>query len=209
MNRLELAKRLKTEAGVAGTLSTTIGQTGEFGRLVDWLDAAWTEIQSGHKWDFLWEAATVTITAATNETAGSIAAHRYVQDGTFQSTTPITYLPWAMFRERFPAALVAEGTPNAWTIRPDKAFVVNAKPSTDTAYSVERYANPVAMTADEDEPALAAEHHLLIVWAALMLYAQHEEAGSLYATAKVNRDRMMTALGLLELPDMTFGDPLC
>lgn len=210
MNRAELFRRLCSEASVPVSASaSSVGQTGELGRLANWIDTAWEEIQAGHAWDFLWEDASVTVLANTNETAGTIPAHRYVQDSAYSGTMPMDYMPWEQFRKRWPSPFIVEGTPLCWSIRPDKAFVVNAKPTADTAYTVERYMNPVPMVADTDTPALAAEHHLVIVWRALMLYAQFEEAGSLYQTASVNFNLKMQALGLLETPDWSFGPALC
>ena len=129
MNRAELFRRLCSEAGVPVSASaSSVGQTGELGRLANWIDTAWEEIQAGHAWDFLWEDASVTVLANTNETAGTIPAHRYLQDATYSGTGPLDYMPWEQFRKRWPAPFIVEGTPQCWSIRPDKAFVVNAKP---------------------------------------------------------------------------------
>lgn len=197
-------------AGSTGNApSSTINQTGEYKRVVDWVDMAWAEIQREHKWSFLWKATSVTIPAGVNYLAGTIPAHRYVQDASYIGSKRLLYLPWDSFRRRHPAALISAGEPSAWSIRPDKAFVVNYQPTADTAISVERYQNPVAMTADADEPALPAEHHMAIVYKALLLYANFEEAGITRATAEAEYNRHLMALGLLELPDFELADPLC
>lgn len=209
MNRLQLVQRTRVLAGIPGTAISTLLQTGEADRVVKWVDDAWTEIQQAHKWGFMWETATVTILAATNATAGTIPAQRYVQDATYIGTTPINYLPWDTFRNAYPTASVADGTPIAWSIRPDKALVVNAKPTTNTDLAVERYKNPTSMAADGDEPTgLPSEHHMAIVYKALLLYANFEEAGVTRATAEAEFKRHMAALGLYELPGVTFGAPL-
>lgn len=54
MNKLQLCQRLQTDAGVSGTLTTTIGQTGSLGRLVNWIDDAWNNLQTERDdWEFL------------------------------------------------------------------------------------------------------------------------------------------------------------
>lgn len=215
MTRLELVRMLRQLAGVgAGSTGngpvSTIDQVGEYKRLVDWIDGAWNEIQQAHNWDFLWESATVTVLATTNVTAGTIAARRYVKDATYTAEgARLTWMPWQQFSQRYPSALIVDGTPSAWTIRPDKALVVNAKPTADFALSVERYQNPVAMADDDDTPAMPSEHHMAIVYKALLLYANFEEAGVTRATAQAEFNRHMMALGLQELPQWSFGDPLC
>lgn len=197
-------------AGSTGNApSSTINQTGEYKRVVDWVDMAWDEIQREHKWSFLWESTTVTIPAGVNLLAGTIPAHRYVQDASYIGSKRLLYLPWEAFRRRYPTALISAGEPATWSIRPDKAFVVDHSPTADTAISVERYQNPVAMAADADEPAMPAEHHMAIVYKALLLYANFEEAGITRATAEAELNRHLMALGLLELPDFDLADPLC
>lgn len=213
MNRLELVRRLRQEAGVgagsAGTgPSSTINQTGEYKRLVDWVDGAWSEIQREHKWDFLWESATVTVLSGDHLVAGSIPAGRYVQSSAFVGAKPLEYMPWRRFSAAYPDALLTDGEPSAWSVRPDKALVVNYKPLDDTDIIVERYKNPIAMTADTDIPAMPVEHHMAIVWKALLLYSNFEEAGVTRLTAQTEYERHIKALGLLELPDFEFGDPL-
>lgn len=53
MNRLSLAQKLITECGISGAMTTTISQTGEFARVVGWIDQAWQEVQTEHD-DWKW-----------------------------------------------------------------------------------------------------------------------------------------------------------
>lgn len=213
MNRLDLCKRLRREAGMssgndAGP-ATTIGQVGEMLNIVNWIDAAWREIQGMRLWDWMWESATVTVLANTNVTAGTIAARKYVKDEVYQGTTLMTWMAWEDFRVTYPTAQITAGTPTVWTIRPDKAFVVNAKPTAGTAFTVERYKNPADMTADADVPALDSEFHMVIVWRAAMKYAGFDEAGGAYQNAKAQHDFLMTGIGLNDMPDFQLGGALC
>lgn len=214
MNRLELARTLRQYAGIgAGSTGngpvTTINQTGEFKRVVDWIDAAWAELQREHLFDFLWENPGVTITAGVNSVTGTISARRYVKDSAYIGARQLAYYPWAEFKVRYPAALISDGEPSAWSIRPDKTIVVDRKPLTDTVIKLERYANGTAMDSDDDVPAMPAEHHMAIVYKALLLYANFEEAGVTRATAEAELNRHLMALGLQELPEMDFAGPLC
>lgn len=209
MNRLQLCQRLRQEAGIAGTgPATTIGQIGEAKRVVDWCDDAWQELRSKHLWSFLWEQASVVITAATYFTAGTIDPRRYIKNSCYDGTRPLKYLPWADFKERYPLALIADGVPTHWTIRPDNAFAVSAKPTANLTLAVERYSLGTAMTADTDVPGFPAANHMVIVYKALLLYANFEEAGVTRATAEREFKRHLSELGLSSLPDVTFGYPL-
>lgn len=54
MNLLSLSQELVVECGVSGTLSTTVGATGEQARLISWINKAWEEIQLYHDdWFFM------------------------------------------------------------------------------------------------------------------------------------------------------------
>lgn len=54
-NFLQLCQKLRQEAGIAGNGPlTTVGQSGELGRLVDWIQQGYNDIQEKHEdWDFL------------------------------------------------------------------------------------------------------------------------------------------------------------
>ena len=213
MNRLELCRRLRREVGLASNNdngpSSTLSQSGEMLNIVNWIDAAWRELQGMRLWTWMWESATVTVLATTNVTAGTIPARRYIKDEVWQGTSLMNYLPWEQFRVTYPTAQIVAGTPTVWTIRPDKAFVVNAKPAANADFTLERFKNPTDMALDADIPALESEFHMVIVWRAAMKYAGFDEAGSVYQNAKAQHDFLMSGMGLNDLPDIEFGAALC
>jgi hypothetical protein len=200
MNRLTLSQRAKLEMGLAGaaSLTDTTAATGVDAKVVNWVDLAWQRIQQMKLWDWMWEATTVTILANTAVTAGTISERRYIKDACRDANSSLlAFLPWEHFRHAYPSTLIAAGAPSAWSIRPDKAFAVNAKPTSNAALSVERYKAPSVMALDADTPTgLPTELHMAIVWRAVMLYAGHDEAGTLYQHAKAEYEKLMgTAAG--------------
>ena len=212
MNRLELCRSAMQLAGIpSGSFLTTLNQTGEGARVVRWIDDAWQFLQQMHLWNFLWEQAAIVIPAGNHFIAGTIPATRYVPDSAWVGTRRMDdFVPWEEFRERWPVALVGNGEPSAWSIRPDNAFVVSARPLVDLTINVERYRNPTAMAADTDTPTgLPAEHHLAIVYQALLLYANFEEAGITRATAQEELNKLLGVLTKTQLPAMQFGGALC
>lgn len=75
MNFLALFQRLKTECGVSGSTPTTVvSQTGEYGRLVNWVNTAWMDIQMMRRdWDWMRRTATFpTVTGQPIYTASQI-----------------------------------------------------------------------------------------------------------------------------------------
>lgn len=199
-------------AGIpSGSFLTTLNQTGEGARVVRWIDDAWQFLQQMHLWNFLWEQASVVIVADTSATAGTIPAQRYVADSAWVGTRRMDdFVPWEEFRQRWPVALIGPGEPTAWSVRPDNAFVVSARPLADLTISVERYRNPTAMAADTDVPTgLPAEHHLAIVYQALLLYANFEEAGITRATAQEELNKHLGVMTKTQMPMMQFAGALC
>jgi hypothetical protein len=94
-----------------------------------------------------------------------------------------------------------------WSIRPDKAFVVNAKPASNTVLSVERYKAPSVMTLDADTPTgLPSEMHMAIVWRAVTLYAGHDENASLFQQATAEYRKMMASISTEEQEAPAWGE---
>ena len=51
---LEICKRVRQEAGIAGTgPASVLNQTGEYKRVVDWVASAWEDLQNKRS-DWLW-----------------------------------------------------------------------------------------------------------------------------------------------------------
>lgn len=210
MTWLQIARRIRREAGITGSDAsplTLVGQTGEMQTVIGWMTSAWTELETAKLWGWMWEEASPTILAGTHILAQDIPPRRYMLD-TARTTRPLAYVPWEQFRSNYPSAQISDGDPSAWTIRPDKSIAVNRKPLADLPISLERYRNPQGIGNDNESPPLPADHHEAIVWRAVMLYAGHDEAVALYQHAKAEYDRHRTGLSLDELPNLEFGEPL-
>lgn len=208
MNFLALARRVRQEAGIAGTGPTSVvSQVGEMGRIVDWTNDAWLTIQRMRLWDWLWEQTTVTILATTNSTAGTIPANRYLTDRARIGTARMVWMPWEQFTLAYPDP--AAGTPTRWSIRPDGAFVVDAEPTANTAITVERYILPTSMALDDAvTPVMPTALHMAIVWRALMDASDYDEAGTSRTTAATKYAEVLGDAFSEGLPVMSLGAPL-
>lgn len=219
MNFIALVRRLASECGVSGsqagnTPPTVIGQVGELGRLVNWVNDAWREVQGIHKWDWLWERPTITVLAGTNSVATDVPASRWLKDSALRPVPTsdgdwLEFLYWDEFRVLYGAQSLAQTkSVNVWSIRPDNAFVVNATPEVDTAITVERYRNPTRLVIDTDEPELPEDLHMLLVYKAMVRYANFDEAGAQRKSAQAEVIRMEADLRARCLPELRMGGPI-
>lgn len=215
MNFLQLTQQLAHEAGVNGTGPTTVvGQDGslELGRIVNWVNQAWLDIQGKRLWTWMWSNAQVTITAGTNVIAGTLSHSRYDRESAYfndgsTAWRNLCYLPWDEFRMEYRTLNSVNGV-TAWTVRPDMALVFNATVSANTPVDIERFLNPTRMTVDTDTPGMPEDLHELIVWRALVKYANFDEAGVQRQVAVVEHDRLWADLLKRCLPGMRLGGPL-
>ena len=192
MNFLDLCQRLVQETGIADDGPATVtGQTGDMGRLVNWINDAWLKIQSMRAdWNWAWGTGTATLTAGTYtitlpstvETIKRVSlGQSYLQSEDYNDFADA-------YRE------IQEGDPSVWSIRPDGVLVFNAKPTENKTVTYESFATPSKMVATTDAPALPERYHMLIVYEALRSYAQFDEAPELEKRAFLYFEEMLADL---------------
>lgn len=232
MDYLGLVQRTWLESGASGTSpgpSTVVSQTGEYARLVTWVNAAWQDIQTAHQdWDFLRASASFTTVANTSiYTLGAPAA------GTV-GVTAATFGMWA--RDTGRCYLTATGTSDeqdlayipydAWrdsyligalrstNVRPSVVSISPAHglalPPTLAGYTVtmDYFTAPVDLAVDADIPALPAQFHMVIVWKALMMYGAYEAAPEVYQRGDIEFKKLMTRLTTDRISELTWGPAL-
>ncbi len=221
MDFLALCKRTRELAGIAGTgPSTVIGQTGELGRLVNWVAKSWIDIQNLHKtWNFLiTDLSFDTVAHQGDYTLAQMGASTLRQldrDSLRCQTTSIAdrqFLDpwdWVDFRDVYRFNHLTEGRPIRFAVDPkNKSLCLAAVP--DGVYTItgRYYSKPVELVYDADTPAMPDEYHMLIVYWALSKYAGYESAPEAKAEAVENNSKLLSALVADQLPDITVGGGL-
>jgi hypothetical protein len=213
VNYLQLCQRLARECGVNGTGPAAVaGQTGELARIVNWVQDAWLDIQGDKKWKFQWESPTLTITAGNSSIAGTIPEDRYDQNAAYLDDGSargrlLDFFPWDEFRHEY-RVLNNDDNVTAWTIKPDGTIAFNALVTVNTDVAVERFALPVTLLDDDDIPAAPEDLHMIIVWRAMVKYANFDEAGVQRTTAVDEFNAKQAAMFTRCLPQMRLGGPL-
>jgi hypothetical protein len=213
---LDMTLRLAQEAAVNGVNvpSSVNGNTGESKRLGDWIADAWREIQGTRKWSFLWEQVSIVILNGTNTLATTLEAPRWDKEQAWlvpassdNGNRNLDYLEWPLFSSTY-QRLGQPGGINAWSVRPDKVFVVNALALGDTTINVQRWKYPQMLVNDTDVPLLPSDLTMLIVYTALKKYAGYDEAGAQRTIAVDEMKTLKEALFERCLPEFTMGGSL-
>ncbi len=192
---LELCADVARESGGTGRApASVIGQSGRQLKVTEWVKTAWTLIQNlQSNWSFLREDGTGTLAPNTTSYSGAsfslVRFGEFISDyGAYQPVTiydptigrsdenalrPISYETW---KRRWDMGVHDANRPTEYTIGPDQELKFGAKP--DKAYPIrfEYRKSPQELAANADEPDMPARFHQIIVWRAIMLMADHDEA---------------------------------
>lgn len=206
MNFLQLTQRLRQECGVAGTGPvSTVNQIGEARRLVDWINAAWLEIQGLFEWSFLQGGFSFTTTATQGEYTpanASISDFRSWKTDTLRvyptsvgvdGEVELDIVDYDNFKSMWRYGRRATGQPIAVAVRPrDDALMLGPIPD-GVGYTVvgEYNALPVSLSGDTATPALPTDLHMVIVYKAMQYYAMFESAPEVKARADAGYQAMI------------------
>lgn len=231
MTFLELCQRVFQECAVSGTLDTTIDQTGENKRIVDWTAQAYKDICQRHdNWRFLRSDFTLSTVASTQAYLPTGATDTrlsasileagfdrwwddtlriYLSSAGVGTQNFLGFTNYPLFRDRWLFQSPGNQMPSTFSIRPDDdALLLGATPDAVYVITGQYQRFPVALEADDDEPLMRAQYHMAIVWAAVKNYAGFEEDGGLYDHAQREFSPIDDSLERKELPAFELGCPL-
>lgn len=237
MNRLLLCQRLMLECGISGTLASTLNQTGEFNRVVTWIDQAWNDLQTKHDdWDFMRSSNVLGQGASFATVAGQAAYPLGTGVGTvgiladnfgkwdvetFRCYTTsvgtndeieLDHIPYDSWRDAYMLGSLrqVQTRPVAVAIGPNKSVCVG--PPSNGLYTVtgDYFTAPAVMAADTDVPTgLPKQFHILIVANAMLDYSGYEAAPEVMTRAQNRRTQMLAQLEGTNMPQMEFAGALC
>ena len=219
MTRLELVKRLCREAGIGSSPLTTIGQSGENLRSVEWIDAAYEEIQNLHwNWDFLRTdfsvSASIAVPAPVSPTdlgTWKVDSFRcYLTATGTDDEQPMIYLPWDVFRDTclLGTGRTQTGRPYMFSVKPDGDLSISP-PIPDDTYTIvgEYFKEAQTLSADTSEP-LFSQNQMAIVWKALIYYAAYSSEPDKAVMGESQYKKLIRKLELSQLPGYGWGPSL-
>lgn len=204
MNFLELAVNLRIECSVAGVGPITISDNrAEYQRLIKWIREANVEIQGKYaNWRFLWHRDQyITVPGQSyylvNELlSDNINLYRpdsFKINGCKLADTDF-FNPNIVFDE------TAHGTPTAVIIQPDNSQKLWPIPDTDDSVTYEYYQQPQQLIEAEDNPLIPEPWHKLIIYRAMMMYGDYENAPEVKQAGVEGLSSIMPQLEANQLP---------
>ena len=224
MKYLDLCKRLRQEAGIAGDGPVSVtGQTGQMARVVGWVARAWGDIQMLRpNWLFMHSEFSFDTDAGVRD---YLAADKSINDldqwdeNSFfiyekavgeSDQNPLPFKPYSVWRSEYRNQMNvrADDRPTMFTILPDNKIRFEARP--DKVYTIEgEYKRTEQVFAsDNDTPTgLPDKFHMIIVWRALMYYGTFEDAPEVIDQAETEYDKMIRRLEHEQLPQFSEDHP--
>ena len=224
MNYLQLCQRLRQECRISGTgPTTTVSQTGEYEKVVDWIDTAYEDIQNLHaNWRFLQTPFSFVMTIGTRDYTPAEASITDLSKWKFEEYGDIRcyltatdeqrleYLPWDDFRDIYliGSSRTTTGRPGVFSIEPDDTITFDVLP--DAAYTAvgEYFKTPDVLSGDADEPVFPSNYHMAIVYRAMMFFGADYAADEKYTHGYNEYRKILRKLEHNQLHHFTFGNPL-
>ena len=229
MNYLQLAQRLAVECGVVGTISSVVGQTGMYAKLINWTNDAWLEIQGMHdNWNWMREPFAFNTVANTGDYSPNSITNtvtglpmtdlRYWWKDTFrcqkvsigvQDEQWLVEWEYQVFRNTYRFNVQINGRPVVFAIKPNgKEVMLGQIPDDIYKISGEYQTLPTSLVANTDTPEMPTHLHMAIVYKAMQFYGLYEAAPEVLSKGNTEFSRLMNQLEREQLPELYLGNPL-
>lgn len=217
MTYLELVRRLAREVGASGTIQSLQTVEGEAKRLADWVNQAWLDIQLVRD-TWLWRLNEFEVSVSSNSAIVDVSTitdfYKPLKDsvyGKFVAAStwfPLDYIDFQTWQDYVRARPVVISQPTSYTLKPDRTLEVYPTPSNDFSVRGLYVKKPQQLVNDFDEPILPEEFHPLIVYQAMMLYAQYEAAPEIFQAGIQGYNRLYNRMLNSEIPDVCLPEAL-
>lgn len=228
MNFLQLCQAVARESGtISGSNqpASVVGQSGRLLKIVNWTADAWKLIQNHrNSWRWMRKEFTGTTTAGAGRyTAASwnitdfarwitdaqcsdyMPVSIYKQDSGVADEGVIAEIPWGLWRDKYGRGQQFNRRPTEYAISPAEEFCLGSIPDDTYVVRGEYYQRPQILANNEDVPNCPARFHDVIVWRAVLLLSEHDEAPFPVAAARMKYDELMEDLERDQLPRIIVG----
>lgn len=209
----------------SGNPAALTGLTGRLARCLDWTQEAYREIQR-HRPDWSWMRREFSGAALENTSTfefgdWSITRFRswrydgrpgrdsgwtvYLTSEGAVDERPLTFCPWETFRALYRRGDPETGYPQVFTIDPRNRVVLAPTPDDDYTVTGEYMLGLQPLTLAADVPEMPETFHELIVYHALIMLSESDEAAYLEPRVRNRAQVMMAELAADQLPAVAVG----
>lgn len=224
MNFLQLCQRTARECGIPGTGPASVAnQIEEAGRIVNWVNDAWLNLQSARE-DWQWMRTSCSFQTVNGQAIYSTAEcnaenfgywardtfRNYNTDAGINSEIFMSYLAYDDWRNSYSYGALRDTRtrPTQIAISPNKSICLGPYPSDGYTVTGDYYLKPSLMAADTDTPSLDDRFHMVLVWAAAMSYGAFESASEVYQRAELNHKGLMSRIEKNQTIPISFAGAL-
>lgn len=215
---LQLANSLISKCGISGgSIASVSNQTGEAGRVVSWINEAYTQIQLAFP-DWYWMRSNVSFSTTANQGAYTPAQAGITdlanwKTDSFRCYVTSTGVRSEMFLERmdydtfrdiylFGNLRLSYSRPTVISFAPNYSINLGMAPdSTDYTIVGEYFKQPTTLVNSTDTPAMPSQFHNIIVYKAMMMYGMYEAAQEVVIEGTNLYNQMLRRLVRDQLPD--------
>lgn len=231
MNFLDLCQRLRQEAGISGTGPIAVtNQSGEYKRVVDWVQTAYEDIQNAHDtWRWMRRKANISTSAGTRNYGYAAfmdltdsapisrfnywytdVASIYLTATGVSDEQQLTFIPYDDWRIVYDIGnnISEQDRPSFYTVSPTDEILLAKVPNDIYVVRNDYQMSPGTLANENSVPDMPLQYHMIIVWRALMFYGGYEGASEVYARGQTEYNRLFSRMERTQLPGMGFGEPL-
>lgn len=213
---IEIVNAVERESGtVSGGLKTadvTAPATDRQNKIVNWVNTAWELIQSSRNdWEFLvgefqktltigkrrYTPAELTMTRFSNwltDADGYMPLSIYETALGTANENELRLIDFVHWREAYDRGATQQTRPTCYAISRSRELCFGDTP--DKAYTIrgEYRKTPQVLAVNSDVPDCPVEYHQVIIWRALMLLGDHDEAPITIAAAQAKMNTMFSSM---------------
>lgn len=214
MNFLEIVTASYEECGISGSPPADVQTaSGEAKRVVRWVKESWRQLQLQNLgWKWMRASASVNTVANidryTPVTHFALARFRawYPNSGRIYLTssgradeTPLFYLNYENFLQRWNTGLIPTGRPEQFTIGVGGEIILGPKPDGVYTMSFDYKKSVQELVLSSDVPECPADFHYAIVYRTMMKYARFESAPEIFEYAQESYAAELQRMGAEQL----------
>jgi hypothetical protein len=231
LNYLQLCQRTATESGTGSFPGIVTGLSGRPLDIANWVQQAWIDIQTDRD-EWLWmedRLEGTLISGISSYEASDLGLTRFrqwkpgrdpeskIENFTVQAVgegraqeSPIRHMPWGRFWRTYDRGANASQTDRPIYYSVDGQERLRFWPVPNGSYTLRGVYRKSAqvLTLSEDIPEIHEDHHMIIVWKALLLLAASDESFDQPRFWGTNYTDMLGDLQRTELPEIRLNGPL-